>query len=91
MLARHFPWDTDLIAGIVVADMALSDQCNWNEAFSRVGAPITVLEANQPFSSPAEYGFGAFRPRSETQRLEAMDVAASEVMRLSLEFLDRLP
>lgn len=103
MLARHFPWDAELIARIVVADMASVDRttstdltastkrCNWERVFKKVTAPVTVLHAYQPFASPAEYGFGIFRPRSETQRPDALDVATTEALRLSREFLEWLP
>lgn len=91
MLERHFPWDKELIARIVIADMASATSCDWESIWSDGRTSIEVLEAAVPFEAPADFGFGPFRPRSETQRPEALDVATSEALRLSREFLDRLP
>lgn len=91
MLARHFPWDTSRISRVVIADMSSPSRCDWEAIFSDVHGDIYILDAYQPFLLPADFGFGPFRPRSEMQRLEVLDVATSEALRLSQEWLDLLP
>ncbi len=96
MLVRHFPWDRTLISSITVVSMEDSTPCLGADLWSTYEddlppAGISELNARTPFDTASEHGFGDWRPRSETQRSQALDVATSEALRLARELIDRLP
>lgn len=90
-LTRHIPWDRSMISRMVVVDIASGSGCDWTSLWSESISELDVLETNNPFKEDGAFGFGSWRPRSEVQRPDSLDAATVEALRLSREFLARLP
>ena len=94
MALRHFPWDLTHVVQVEVLRMQMDARCGWRARIANAGISPTIvneLAAYSPFSEEAEFGFGAWRPRSEAQRTDQLDVAVDEALRLSRELMPRIP
>jgi len=90
---KHLTWDRSMVSSVTIISMQTDAHCDWQALLRASGleAPIEILHAYAPFDAPSETGFGSWRPRSETQRPDALDVATTEALRLAREVVERMP
>ena len=89
-IQRHFPWDMNLVSRVTVVRMQADERCNWQEEFSQAPlehARFSQLVAYSPFVEDGEYGFGAWRPRSEALGSGQVEGALVVAMRLAQEIM----